>query len=173
MKEFKDKTIKELKEMYPDATESRLYYMKDLSQRKTDKPYKPRPRRGITETELILNNVEIHEDPYSDSGYIVLQNNIKRPIYLRKTGQYKYGGQKYHYYTYFNSKKEDGKTEQRPIALASVISCLIKHEDVPAGYVVDHIDNDSFNNNIDNLQVITTRDNVLKNPPKEYYWKKK
>ena len=34
--------------------------------------------------------------------------------------------------------------------------------DIPDGYVVDHIDNDPYNNNIDNLQILTVGDNLAK-----------
>lgn len=34
--------------------------------------------------------------------------------------------------------------------------------DIPDGYVVDHIDNDSFNNSIDNLQILTVEENLAK-----------
>lgn len=173
MKEFKNYTRKQLKELYPDATESRLHYMKDLSQRKTDVPYKPRPRKDTTELDLIANGLEIIQDDSEESGYKIYQHGVRRPITLRKTGQYKNGGQKFHYYTYYNFKDENGKTKQRPVSLANIIMCLINHKDVLAGYVVDHIDNDSFNNNLDNLQILSIRDNAMKNPPVNYYWKKK
>lgn len=34
--------------------------------------------------------------------------------------------------------------------------------DIPDGYVVDHIDNNSFNNHPDNLQLLTIEDNLAK-----------
>ena len=34
--------------------------------------------------------------------------------------------------------------------------------DVPEGYVVDHIDNNHFNNVLDNLQLLTVRENLAK-----------
>jgi hypothetical protein len=36
------------------------------------------------------------------------------------------------------------------------------HGDISKGYVIDHIDNDKTNNSIDNLQMITQRENTLK-----------
>ena len=36
-------------------------------------------------------------------------------------------------------------------------------KDIPDGYVVDHIDNDSFNNDISNLQLLTIGENAKKN----------
>lgn len=38
--------------------------------------------------------------------------------------------------------------------------------DVPVGYVVDHIDNNGYNNNLDNLQLLSRLDNLQKNPSK-------
>ena len=37
------------------------------------------------------------------------------------------------------------------------------HGVIPGGYVVDHIDNNKMNNNIDNLQIITSSQNSKKN----------
>lgn len=35
-------------------------------------------------------------------------------------------------------------------------------EDIPDGYVIDHLDNDPFNNNLDNLKLTTIADNLHK-----------
>ena len=45
------------------------------------------------------------------------------------------------------------------------MTCVLL-KDIPAGYVVDHIDNDSFNNSLDNLQLLSIRENIEKNPSK-------
>lgn len=43
---------------------------------------------------------------------------------------------------------------------------------IPEGYVVDHIDNSHDNNRLDNLQLLTTRQNVQKYYD-EVYWENK
>lgn len=45
----------------------------------------------------------------------------------------------------------------------SVLVWLKNKGDIPAGYVVDHIDNNSLNNNLDNLQLLTRGQNIKKN----------
>ena len=54
----------------------------------------------------------------------------------------------------------DGK--QKSISLASLVMVLIIGKDIPNGYVVDHIDNDSFNNDVSNLQLLTIGENAKK-----------
>lgn len=83
--------------------------------------YKPRPRQGVTYKQLEELGLEIVIDESEESGYKVYQNGKRRPISLRKTGQYKYGRQKFHYYTYYTFRDEDEKLIQKPISLASVI----------------------------------------------------
>ena len=123
--------------------------------------YKPRPRQGVTYQELVDLGITIEIDSNEESGFKVFQDGKRRPIALRKTGQYKYGEQKFHYYTFY-SFREDDKLKQKPISLASLIYVLLLHKDIPAGYVIDHIDNDSFNNKLTNLQMINIGDNVRK-----------
>lgn len=123
--------------------------------------YKPRPRQSINYQDIVDLGLKIEIDSNEESGFKVYQDGKRRPITLRKTGQYKYGGQKFHYYTYYTYKVDD-KLKQKPISLASLIYVLLLHKDIPAGYVIDHIDNDSFNNKLSNLQMITIGDNVRK-----------
>ena len=47
------------------------------------------------------------------------------------------------------------------IPLSRVIYAWFK-EDIPDGYVIDHIDNDPFNNNLDNLKMTTIETNLKK-----------
>lgn len=124
--------------------------------------YKPRPRQSIIYQDLLDLGLNVQIDVTSETGYAIYQNLKRRPISLRKTNQYKYGGQKFHYYTYYTYKDKDGNLKQRPIALAAIVWCLLLHKDIPASHVIDHIDNDSFNNRLDNLQMITIGDNVKK-----------
>lgn len=71
------------------------------------------------------------------------------------------------------TKHKYGKDKSYPIIAWSVgnksrVSSLSRFlyawfkGEVPQGLVVDHIDNNSFNNDIDNLQLLTVQENLLK-----------
>lgn len=71
------------------------------------------------------------------------------------------------------AKHKYGKTKQYPKlqlsykgkALAIPLSRFIYAwfvEDIPAGYVIDHVDNDPFNNTIENLKMLTIEENLAK-----------
>lgn len=119
--------------------------------------YKPRPRKGLTKEFLDSQNVKI-KFADNDFGYEVYQNGRKRIIFNHITGQYKATKRnKFHLYTCLML---NGK--QKLVSLASLIMVLIIGKDIPDGYVVDHIDNDSFNNDISNLQLLTISENIKK-----------
>ena len=149
------------------------------SRYKDGKDYKPRPRKGLTQEYLnkvgvyvdindefmeLGENGEVYWIPYSWSVMQTIKDkngnerDLERPIAPMKSGNYKNTDCKYHLYTWFID--ENGK--QRMISLASLIMVSYLHKDIPAGYVVDHIDNDSFNNDPRNLQIISISDNVKK-----------
>ena len=64
--------------------------------------------------------------------------------------------------------------KQRLFGLHNVIYAWYKGE-LPLGYDVDHIDNNPFNNNIDNLELVTHEENLkrrrIKGPNQWYYIK--
>ena len=122
------------------------------------KSYKSKPRKDLTKQILESEGVSIYQNLDSDYGYEVYQNGLRRPIAPLVSGQYKNTKRtKYHLYTWCMI---DGK--QKSISLASLIMVLIIGKDIPSGYVVDHIDNDSFNNDISNLQLLTIGENAKK-----------
>ena len=119
--------------------------------------YKPRPRKGLTKEFLESQNVTI-KIADNDFGYEVYQNGRKRALGVVISGQYKATKRtKYHISTCI---MVDGK--QKSVSLAALIMVLIIGKDIPDGYVVDHIDNDSFNNDISNLQLLTIGENIKK-----------
>lgn len=131
---------------------------------KLGRPYTERPKRDLTRKYLEDLGVDlgwddglIIEEKFNDC-WTVFQNDTVREIYLHNNGNKKYG-------TTYNSLyvtivDENGK--RRPISLASLIMVFFKHLDIPAGYVVDHIDNNAFNNDPDNLQLIRKGENAKK-----------
>lgn len=119
--------------------------------------YKPRPRKGLTKEFLDSQNVKI-KFADNDFGYEVYQNGRKRALGIVISGQYKATKRtKYHISTCI---MVDGK--QKSVSLAALIMVLIIGKDIPDGYVVDHIDNDSFNNDVSNLQLLTIGENIKK-----------
>lgn len=138
------------------------YYTAKYIVRKGEDNYTPKPRKGVKFTDLIDLGVEPVIDKTSESGYAVYQHGKRRPIMLRKTNQYKYGRQKFHYYTYYAYTDENGKYKQKAISLSALVYCFFNKKDIPAGYVIDHIDNDSFNNDLSNLQMISIGENATK-----------
>lgn len=120
--------------------------------------YNPRPKKGLTKEFLESEEISIYQNLDSDYGYEVYQNGLRRPISPLISGQYKNTKRtKYHLYTWCMI---DGK--QKSISLASLVMVLIVGKDIPSGYVVDHIDNDSFNNDVSNLQLLTIGENAKK-----------
>lgn len=120
--------------------------------------YKPQQRKGLTLDDLYDLGIYLEktDDAY---GWKVFQLNKERPIFPHKTGSYKSSGRvKYHPYVVVSAFDK----KQKMISLASLIMVYIKKENIKPGYVVDHIDNDSFNNNPDNLQLLTIRQNLDK-----------
>lgn len=87
----------------------------------------------------------------------------KRNIFVAKGTVYKDGSCKYYLCVTITY---EGK--QKMISLAVLIWVGFLKRNIPAGYVVDHIDNDSFNNDVSNLQLLTIRENLVKNPAKKF-----
>ena len=77
------------------------------------------------------------------------------------TGKHKYGVNRDYVYVSLNIERLNRGRKQKPVGLHNVIYAWYKGE-VPLGYDVDHIDNNPFNNNIDNLQLLTHEENLQK-----------
>lgn len=82
-----------------------------------------------------------------------------RPAMMVK--KHKYGKTKYYYKVQFNYKGRGVG-----ISLGRFL-CAWFYNEVPEGYVVDHKDDDTHNNTLDNLQVITLEANLEKRWSKE------
>lgn len=95
--------------------------------------------------------ISILKTDKSEFGYLVFQDKKVRNMNLHKG--------KNHDYVFVNLKTPEGKW--KPIALHRLI-WLTFNEYIPKGYIVDHIDNNSLNNDISNLQCILNRDNMVK-----------
>ena len=53
------------------------------------------------------------------------------------------------------------KCKNKSITLSRLLYAWFKG-DIPEGYVVDHIDNNPWNNSLDNLQLLTQEENLIK-----------
>ena len=108
-----------------------------------------------------------------DNGYFVEGEKVfkQRSKGVKEVKQHliitnhKYGKEKSYIYVSLIIERLSGRHRQTPIGLHNVIYAWYKGE-VPLGYEVDHIDNDPFNNNIDNLQLLTRKENLQKRPIK-------
>lgn len=96
--------------------------------------------------------ISILKTDKSEFGYLVFQDKKVRNMNISKRN-------KNHDYVFVNLKNPEGKWRQ--IALHRLI-WLTFNEYIPKGYIVDHIDNNSLNNDISNLQCILNRDNLVK-----------
>ena len=75
------------------------------------------------------------------------------------TGKHKYGAKKDYICVGLVITGINGDKIQRSFGLHNVIYAWYKGE-LPLGYDVDHIDGDSLNNNIDNLELVTHEENL-------------
>ena len=104
-------------------------------------------------TRQMLNDWGIIINQTGDNQYDVF---YKGRLLTQKVGgkEHKYGQTKYYVGIVFNG---------RPWSFARVLYAYFNGE-APAEMDVDHIDNDPFNNRLDNLQLLTRRENLIKRP---------
>lgn len=96
-------------------------------------------------------DLQIAKDNTQECGWVVIQKNKKRRIRIE------YNPKPY-YFVYLRTKY--GRAE--PYQLARVIYTCYLHRAIPPRYVIDHIDENSLNNDTKNLQCIYSGDNVRK-----------
>ena len=108
---------------------------------------------GFTSVEYIDNQWRVFRRWRKNSSKEKVDTEIKVTL---ACGKHKYRPDKYyHKITYsFNRKVIN-------IPLSRFIYVWFKG-DIPDGYVVDHINNDSFDNRPENLQLLTVGDNLKK-----------
>lgn len=136
-------------------------YATESHRRAPDKEYQPRQRVSYSPSDPVFQNYTLIEDDSSQWGWrlysnyrekekIISLNINKKTGYQRVTTTLNIGG--------------------KPIifTLAQLIWLMDLHRDIPAGYVIDHIDNNSQNNTKENLQILTIRENLLKNSSEKY-----
>lgn len=119
--------------------------------------------KGLTKQELI--DVGITKIEYINGEWQVFRNwhksNSKERIDKKISvtlacGKHKYRPNKYYQKVTFSYKRKGYN-----IPLSRLVYVWFKG-DIPDGYVVDHINNDSFDNRPENLQILTVGDNLKK-----------
>ena len=109
-----------------------------------------------------------------DNGYFIEGERLFRNYYSKKRGhnikeikprvmthKLKYGKGKSYAYVKLDIKRLNNVQKRIHVGLHKVIYAWYKGE-VPFEYDVDHVDNNGLNNNIDNLQLLTHRENVMR-----------
>jgi len=103
-----------------------------------------------------------------DNEYSVYRTNTrgrtKLTVRKQASGKHKYGNELYYLGVGWNEYSEElGKSVSRAFTLSRLIYAWFIG-DVPDKIDVDHIDNNTMNNRLDNLQLLTRRENILKRP---------
>lgn len=122
----------------------------------------------ISKQDLIDNKVTVTFDennqPKIFQEFIATGNRAK--AYRWKNERTIYNVTTNHSYgkplTYLNTTiKVNGKTITIPLGN---LVWIYFNDTIPDGYDIDHIDNNPFNNNVDNLQLLTIKENIQKRP---------
>lgn len=136
---------------------SQAKYISESFRRKGE--YKAVGRNSYSPSDPLFQNYTLVRDLDSEYGWKLLNSRGKEKklsVYTTKQG-----------YTSIRANLCVNNKETHH-SLASLIWLLYLDREIPAGYVVDHIDNNPFNNDPDNLQLLTTRENLLKNSSADY-----
>lgn len=117
---------------------------------------------SLTKTQLEELNVLDIVPANNQYGWEILRTKGKTrtiPISTVTTQKFDNGAVKQYPFVSFYIKETQS---QKAIALSRVLYAWFNGS-IPKGYVVDHIDNDPFNNQLENLQIITRSENTKKN----------
>lgn len=108
---------------------------------------------NITLKEELFPDVLIARCTNREHGWIIIQKNKERTIHY-----YMNGCRIRHQFVHL----DDVSGTTRKISLAAAIWIFYLGREIPAGYVIDHIDENPLNNSIGNLQCITRGENSAK-----------
>ena len=122
-------------------------------------------RKNFYISRQFLTDLGLTSITFDDYGPSNLYRNTKKgPTIVRRhivTTKHKYG--KDLAYMYF-SLMFSGKVYNIPAADIAFLLYHPEYDAIPYGYEVDHIDDNPFNNNVDNLQLLTHLENIRKRP---------
>ena len=116
---------------------------------------------------MAIRKYSLTKQDLIDNGYFVEGEKVfkQRSKGVKEVKQYiiinkhKYGKKKNYVYVSLKIERLNKDNKQTHVGLHNVIYAWYKGE-VPIGYEVDHIDGDSLNNNIDNLELVTHKENL-------------
>lgn len=129
---------------------SKNYYHRRKNQENNPNQYDYTPE--LTKQFLTDNNIS-----FNPRTLMFTQNGKDMKVYLQKSNQSIYSDQErlYRYCSYY----KDGK--QKFIAVHRLMWLYFKGN-IPKGYVIDHINNNSLDNRLENLQLLTRSENTQK-----------
>lgn len=119
--------------------------------------------KGLTKKDLINWGISVEE---KDGKYVITRiaiktgfckNLVKRELIFREIKTFHEKGKDKSYLGTIISVDNKPKS----LLLSRVLYAWFKG-DIPDGYDVDHIDNNSMNNSLDNLQLLTRKENLKK-----------
>lgn len=147
--------FKNFRDQHPELNFDQAHYRFYKSLGKLKSYYTPHNSREKGYKPEMFAGVIVEPDKDSKYGYAVYDCGRYKKILEPKESS----STRQHLYAYVHSS--DGIS--RIMSLAALVWLCYMRKEIPAGYVVDHIDDNPFNNEPKNLQILTIGDNVRKN----------
>lgn len=147
--------FRNFRDQHPELNynQARYRFFKEIGKLERVYKYTPHNSRDKGFKPSDLGDVVTMKDPDAKYGWSVFENGKYKAIHTPPEAS----STKQHLYVYVTVSGVAG----RIMSLASVI-WLTHGRSIPAGCVVDHIDENPLNNDLDNLQVLTIAENVAK-----------
>lgn len=153
----RSRTIKDIMSTY-NCEYSKAKYIYNQTHKKGCE-YHERPNcAGLTYAEVKDYSISRSEQP---GGWKVFKKGVEIPVVSMKANK-STGMKRYYVQEYLGCTKVNGewKTNMKMIPLASLVYVKLRFTDVPKGYVVDHINENTEDNSPDNLRLLTHKANV-------------
>lgn len=106
--------------------------------------------------DFLINNCKLGE--IDGKLYIFGKRKLRELKFYESRKQHVYGKE----VVYLTASLYNYETKRGETYTAQQIYYIWAHGSIPKGYDIDHIDGNTFNNNIDNLKAITRKENLAK-----------